>query len=113
MAEEKNIPCTREVPLTREEFLAKQKALANMKTMTMRRVIFDALRPSRVVLEGDALRERAVALLLEYDKETRILWTHILLDDQSYLRGPHYPQADEDWPPGYQYMLELPRVQVA
>lgn len=113
MAEETKIPGTKQTPLTREEYVAKEKALANMKAMTMRRGMFNTLQPSHVVPRGDVLRQRAIALIIDRDKTTRILGTHILLDDQTLIAGPYYPEGSEDWPVDYQYLLELPRVQVA
>jgi hypothetical protein len=113
MSETPEVPGTKYTPLTREEYVAKEKALANMKAMTMRRGIFKTLRPCRTQLGLDELRKRSIALIVDFDKNTNVLWTYILLDDQSLVRGAPYPLGDEGWPQEYQYMLELPRVQVA
>lgn len=123
--EDSKIPGVKSTRLTKEEILIKTKILVKMETMTMRRGIFNTLSPCNIPEwqsltvgeKGELLRERGVALLTDRDKDSgRLLWAYVLLDDQTLIRAmvmPESSEPDHQWGNQWQFLLDLPRVQVA
>ena len=122
--DETKIPGVKSTRLTKEEILIKTKLLVKMETMTMRRGLFSSLTPPDIAKwnrligleeKSEILRERGVALLLDRDKETGHLASYVLLDDQSVLRAMDFPESEDalkQWGGMWQFLLDLPRVQI-
>lgn len=78
----------KEIHLTAEEIAVREEVLANMTAKTMRRKLFDTLLPFLEdihELGPQGVKNRAIALVVEYDKVSKHCWCFILMDDKGLV----------------------------